>query len=355
MNMKPRQHHLKVLEIYRPQIVPLTDNLTAAVFSLMKILPAEFCLRRALEEELLNPQSLVVETSSGNMALGLAIVCNCMGYGLRIVTDYAVDDCLRRRMEYLGATVEIVPAPAANGGYQQARLDRLHQIRQERPEHWWLNQYDNPANPGAYGGFAGQLVEALGHIDCLVGAVGSGGSVCGTTTYLRELFPQMHTVGVDTFGSVLFGQPDQPRALRGLGNSILPGNLDHTLFDEVHWVSAAEAFAATRMLHRQTALFSGGTSGACWLAARYWAARNPKARVVCIFPDDGHRYNETIYNNDYLRANRLLLEELPQAPREVQHPTDAGPAWSRMIWGRRSYKDVVGELAVGVGHRTCRG
>src|SRR5258708_21276709 len=173
------------------------------------------------------------------MALGLAIVCNLRGYGLTIVSDYACDVGLQRRLRGLGATVEIVPAPSSTGGYQRARLDRLEEVRSQNRDSWWVNQYDNPGNPQAYGAFAAQLVGALGKIDCLVGTVGSGGSMCGTTGYLRELFPELHAVGIDTFGSVLFGQPDGPRQLRGLGNSLLPKNLDHTIFDEIHWVSAA--------------------------------------------------------------------------------------------------------------------
>jgi len=330
-----------VLQSYQARLVPLETNLTAAVFPFMKMFPAEFCLRQAREEGLLKSQTLVVETSSGNMALGLAIACNLYGYRLAIVSDYACDGFLRRRLEDLGARVEIVAAPAAKGGYQQARLDKLLEIREETPDHWWVNQYDNPGNPGAYSFFAAQLVEALGQIDCLVGTVGSGGSMCGTAGYLRELFPEMTTVGVDTFGSVLFGQPDSVRKLRGLGNSVLPKNLDHTAFDEVHWVSAAEAYKATRMLHQQTSLFCGGTSGAAWMVARYWARQNPKARVACMFPDDGYRYTDTIYSDDYLSKENLCLEELPGAPRIVNHPVEAGTAWSCMQWGRRKYSEIV--------------
>ena len=199
-----------------------------------------------------------------------------------------------------------------------------------------VNQYDNPGNPGAYSFFAAQLVENLGHVDCLVATVGSGGSACGTSGYLRELFPGMQTIGIDTFGSVLFGQPDQTRKLRGLGNSVLPRNLDHKTFDEVHWVTAAEAYKATRVLHQQTTLFCGGTSGAAWLVARQWARKNPKAQVVCIFPDDGYRYVDSIYSDEYLWKENLWLPELPEAPRQVTHPLDAGPSWSCMNWGRRS-------------------
>jgi cysteine synthase len=330
-----------VIGCYQPQMVPLEQNLVAAVFPLMKIYPAEFCLRQAKEAGWIESQSLIVESSSGNMAMGLAIVCCLRGYRLVIVSDHACDPMLRRRLEDLGTRVEIVSTPAATGGLQSARLARLEEIRNEVKNHWWVNQYDNPCNPGAYGSFAAQLVGSLGRIDCLVGAVGSGGSMCGTAAYLRDLYPELTVVGVDTFGSVLFGQPDKPRKLRGLGNSIFPKNLDHQIFDEVHWVTAAEAFLAARLLHRNTALFCGATSGAAWMVAANWARRHPRAKVVCIFPDDGYRYIDTVYNDEYLAANDLHLETLPLAPLEVGHPLAAGPIWSSMQWGRRSLAEMV--------------
>lgn len=330
-----------VIGCYQPQLVPLEQNLVAAVFPLMKIYPAEFCLRQAKESGWIQSQSLIVESSSGTMAMGLAIVCRLRGYRLVIVSDYACDTLLRRRLEALGTRLEIVSAPAAVGGLQAARLARLEEIRNEVKDHWWVNQYDNPCNPGAYGSFAAQLVGSLGHIDCLVGTVGSGGSMCGTADYIRNLYPGLTVVGVDTFGSVLFGQKDKPRQLRGLGNSIFPKNLDHRAFDEVHWVSAAEAFHAARLLHRKTALLCGPTSGAAWMVASHWASRHPQAKVVCIFPDDGYRYIDTVYNDSYLTTNNLRLETLPAEPMEVAHPLAAGLAWSRMQWGRRTLSQVV--------------
>ena len=306
----------------------------------MKIYPAEYCLRCAARDGALSHNTLVVETSSGTMALGLAIVCNRTGQRLTIVSDYACDPALKARLEDLGAQVEIVSEPAPVGGYQRSRLDRLEQIKSDSADHWWVSQYDNPCNPAAYAGFAAQLVEELGEIDCLVGTVGSGGSMCGTSAYLRTIFPDLKVVGVDTLNSVLFGQPDGPRMLRGLGNSLMPRNLDHTSFDEVHWVTAAEAFTATRMLHRASALFRGGTSGAAWMVARYWAAQNPDCRVACIFPDDGNRYIHTIYNDSYLIDNHLLLHELSAKPRIISDPIDAGPGWSAMYWDRRRFTDL---------------
>jgi len=331
----------QILRPYKPALVGLETNLVAAVFPLMKIYPAEYCLRCAARDGAVSGNTLVIETSSGTMALGLAIVCNRMGRRLTVVSDYACDAALKTRIEDLGARVEIVSEPAPVGGYQRSRLDRLEQIKGDTPDHWWLRQYDNPGNPSAYAPFAAQLVEELGQIDCLVGTVGSGGSMCGTSTYLRTIFPDLKVVGVDTFKSVLFGQPDGPRALRGLGNSLMPRNLNHTSFDEIHWVSAAEAYTATRILHRSSALFRGGTSGAAWMVARYWAAQHPDSRVVCIFPDDGTRYIHTIYNDSYLVDNNLLLSELPLKPRIVDDPTEAGPSWSAMYWDNRHYSDLT--------------
>jgi len=332
-----------VIGCYQAQLVPLEQNLVAAVFPLMKIHPAEFCLRQAKEAGWIESQTLIIESSSGNMAMGLAVVCCLRGYRLVIVSDNACDPMLRRRLEDLGTRVELISAPAATGGLQSARLARLEEIRVKVKDHWWVNQYDNPCNPGAYGSFAAQLVRSLGRIDCLVGTVGSGGSMCGTATYLRDLYPDMTVVGVDTFGSVLFGQPDKSRKLRGLGNSILPKNLDHKVFDEVHWVTAAEAFLATRLLHRKTALFCGATSGAAWMVATNWAKRHTHAKVVCIFPDDGYRYVDTVYNDSYLAANGLYLETLPAGPFEVDHPLAAGPTWSAMHWCRRSLSEAASD------------
>ena len=330
-----------ILNAYTPRLVSLGNDITAAVFQFMKVFPAISCLKRAHEDGLVTSRSLIIESSSGNMALGLALACNLSGNPLTIVSDYACDAGLRQRIEHLGARVELVSKPSSIGGYQQARLSRLAEIRAENPDHWWVDQYDNPDNPGAYSFLAEQIVGTIGQIDCLVGTVGSGGSVCGTATFLRELFPEMTTVGVDTFGSVLFGQQDEMRELRGLGNSLLPQNLDHSVFDEVHWVGAAEAYTATRLLHRETSLFCGGTSGAAWMVARYWAARNRGARVVCIFPDDGHRYIQTIYNDQYLHYKKLWRVRLPESPVVVKDPGLANSGWSCMQWGRRSYVDAL--------------
>ena len=325
-----------------PRIVHLGPNLYGAAFSLMKLLPARHILDRASEDGLLEPGTVVIESTSGTFGLALAMECRLRGRPLVLVSDPAVDPALRRRMRDLGAAVDIVSEPADVGGYQRARLDRLAELCARHPRHFLPAQYSNPENPGAYAMLADEIAATLGWADILVGPVGSGGSMCGTAAGLRDLLGRdVRAVAVDTPGSVLFGQRDAPRRIRGLGNSLMPGNLDHTAFDEVHWVSDREGFAATRALHRRHALYMGPTSGAAWMVAQWKARLEPDARVVVLLPDEGHRYQNTVYDDTWLRRHGLRLRRLPSRPVEVDTPGDGGPEWSWLRWNRRPLTAVV--------------
>ena len=338
-----RKHHNSVCDAYElPKLIRLGENFYGASFFLMKLLPARFMLDRAREAGLINRGSLIIETTSGTFGLGLAIVCALHGYRLILVSDPVIDVHLKRRLEDLGACVEIVKESASVGGYQRARLDRMAKLQEQHPNNYWPSQYHNPHNSESYAPLAELLTESIGQIDCLVGTVGSGGSMCGTSFYLRQIFSHMQAIGIDTQGSILFGQPDKERVLRGLGNSLMPKNLDHSTFDQVHWISAAEAFHATRLLHRKHGLYMGGTSGAAYLVAQRWAKLNPRASVVCLLPDEGYRYSDTIYCDEWLAANKLVLSNV-QDPVLVEHPLDVGSQWSYMKWGRRTYEEVVNQ------------
>jgi cysteine synthase len=331
-----------------PRIVWLRPNLIGLAFPLMKLLPARFIIRKALESEELRPGGLIAESTSGTFGLALAMVARLRGHPLILVSDPAVDPPLLRRMQDLGATVHIIREAGASGGYQGARLALLERVLAEHPGSFWPRQYSNPNNPASYAPCVEQLAHAAGAIDCLIGTVGSGGSVCGMASYLRLMFPELAVLGVDTHGSVIFGQPDAGggRALRGLGNSIMPPNVDHTTFDEVYWVGAAEAFLATRRLHQEHALFMGATSGAAWLVADRWARENPDALGAVILPDEGYRYQDTVYDDAWIQERGLLLDALPDEPVETDHPLRATAPWASYRWGRRAYAEVMDPGAV---------
>jgi len=146
---------------------------------------------------------------------------------------------------------------------------------------------------------------------------------------------------------VIFGQSDagSGRLLRGLGNSLMPPNVDHTAFDWVHWVGAAEAFRATRELHRAHAMFMGPTSGAAYLVADWYARRNPDALCAVILPDEGYRYQDTVYDDAWLEAQGAKLDVLPREPVEWERPHDGTDPWAYYHWNRRTFAEATGEHA----------
>lgn len=324
-----------------PRIVRLGKGLFGASFFLMKLLPARFMLERAAERGQLKPGATICESSSGTFGLALAMLAAQRGYRLILVSDWALDRHLHRRLIELGAEVTIVDKPAASGGLQQARLERLECFLRDVPDSYWPSQYYNPDNPLSYAKLAEQLIDRIGRPDCLVGPVGSGGSMCGTSRFLRTLFPELHAVGVDTPNSVLFGQPSGRINLSGLGGNILPSNVDHSQFDEVHWLTPAEAFHATHELHRTHGLFMGPTSGAAYRVGEWWSRNHPGKTVVAIFPDEGHRYVETVYDQKWLGTIAGWPGPIREEPMAVAAPTDPMPEWSRFMWNRRSLKEVL--------------
>ncbi|MEV6521809.1 cysteine synthase family protein [Longispora sp. NPDC051575] len=341
--MTIRTGYEEATEAYQlPRLVRLGPNLYGACFTLMKMIPARYILRRALAEGRLPAESTIVETTSGTFGLALAMQAVHLDRKLILVSDPVVDERLYRRLTDLGAVVERVPASAgaAPGGYQAARLDRLHEIRAEHPGSFWPEQYSNPDNPRSYAAVAELVLESLGQVDCLVGPVGSGGSMTGTSTYLRAVLPECRAIAVDTHHSILFGHPDGHRELRGLGMGLMPENLDHTVFDEVHWTAAGAAYQATRTLHRRHGLFMGPTSGAAYLVADWWARRNPRGLTVVMLPDEGYRYQDTVYDDAWLAAAGHT-DPPPAEPDALDDPTRADGIWTRYDWNRRSHAEVM--------------
>lgn len=327
--------------ILLPDLIEVGPALIAAAFRLMKLIPAKYVVEKAWRDGMVDPEVGVVETSSGTYALGLGMVCAELGLPFHVFGDAVIDAGLRRRLEALGGHVEVVSKNARSANLQRLRMQALRQFRRQHPTAFWPRQYDNPDNRLAYAIFADHLLKRVGRQFTLVGTVGSGGSTCGTIQALRLINPAIRLIGVDTFGSVLFGLPNGERTLRGLGNSLHPKNLRHECFDEVHWVSAAEAFGHTRMLHGQAGLYMGPTSGAAYQVARWVAVGDKTNPVVFIAADDGYRYQDTVYDDAWLAARGLAAPRLDVTPVTVASPTDARAPWAQMAWRRRTLQEVV--------------
>ncbi|MCX6049609.1 MAG: pyridoxal-phosphate dependent enzyme [Chloroflexi bacterium] len=335
----------------RPNIIQLQSNLVAAQFDLMKIVPARFILENALKTGLLKEGGLVVESSSGTFALGLAIVCANLGLRLSLVTGQ-LEEALEWRLRHLGASIEKVYSGSGYmGGIQQKRLDRLSQVMADTPGSFWPRQYDNPLHPVAYAALAESLAKSLGEIDFLVASVGSGGSITGFARILRKSNPDLKVIAVDHNLSVLFG-PTSGEAtplcrecyepLLGMGSDIVIPNVDHTQVDEVHWVPVAQMINAIHHIHRHYGLLLGPTAGAAYSIADWIARSHPASKVLTIFPDHGIRYVKTVYNGEWLNQRAEELQRTWDQPKRVESPTAVGSDWAIYPWGRRSYPEVLG-------------
>ncbi|MBP5941318.1 pyridoxal-phosphate dependent enzyme [Streptomyces acidiscabies] len=284
----------------------------------MKDRVARSMLLEARRTGVLREGAPIVESSSGTMALGVALVGTALGHPVHIVTDPRIDAITLAKLRALGCEVHVVAAMTSHG-WQSARLEELERLMAGLPGAFWPQQYSNPDNPGAYRLLAEEIEEDLGAVDVLVGSVGSGGSLCGTARALRRAYPQLRVVGVDSVGSVLFGQPDVPGRLQsGLGNSLLPKNLDRRVVDEVHWLNDREAFESTRALAREQQVFAGNTSGSVYRVLMHVASQAaPGTRIVGILPDRGDRYVDTVYDDEFWARKELASLEAREAPEAV--------------------------------------
>ncbi len=333
---------IELIEV--PKVLKLSDNLYALKFDLMKLLPARYIIEKALENGELTKDMTVVESSSGTFALGLALVCSKHKIKLIIIGDPAIDKKLKSKLEMLGTIVEIIE-PIEGIGIQKLRLDRLYEIKNGSNNMYWPNQYDNPRNSESYGLVADLIKSTMGKLDCLIGPVGSGGSMCGIGRYLRESNKDLNMIGLDTHASVLFGQNDGPRPFRGLGNSVYPKNLKQHMFDEIHWINANHAYLACKVMYKGTGMFMGGTSGASYLTGVLWSKTNSDKKTLIILPDEGYRYEDTIYNDEWLKLNNQYANNLPKVPVLVDDPLNCKRIeWNYMHWNRREIEHVQLEL-----------
>lgn len=319
-----------------PFLIHLAQNHYVLSFPLMKLMPARYILEKAMKSGAIKSDTTIVESTSGTFGMALAQVCLEMDLPLILVADAAVDTSWKARIEKLGAKVHIVDEPPNSQGVQRARLDKLMEIRSSLSHSFWPQQYDNPDNPNSYRSLARDLLDTIADLGTLVGTVGSGGSMCGLGAAMRSEAQSSRIVGVDTHGSVLFGHVEAPRNLRGLGNSLHPKNVDQKLFDEVHWVTAAEAYCSAVVLNEQYGLYKGPTSGAAYLVGNWMAQKEEEKSVLTILPDDGFRYSATTHNDEWRQKNGFVLDHLPSAPELVSDPRNCSARWSMMMWNRRS-------------------
>lgn len=261
---------------------------------------------RALDAGLIRPGGTIVESSSGNLGVALALVARSMGLSFTCVADPHMPRASRALIEALGGTVHAVDQPDENGNHLRARIRTAEALGNE-PNTFWTNQYHNDDNPAAYSGLVDEIVRDIPTgVDWIVLPVGTGGLATGVARSLRERGSTTRVRAVDAVGSVSFGQVARRRHQIGIGAAIRPRHVEPDLYDEVVFVDDATAFWHVRHLASRHQVFAGGSSGAAYAAALDLAASLPSdAAIMVVMPDRGDRYLDTIFCDDWLRSKGL--------------------------------------------------
>lgn len=281
----------------------------------MKDRPARFIVERGLREGTLRPGMRLVESTSGNFGVALAMVARLRQLQFTAVVDPNIAPANLRLLEIYGADVQMVTDTDHTGGYLGSRVHRARQLAASSPTTVWINQYANELNWRAYYETVGaEILTALdGPVDYLVCAVSTTGSVLGLARRLRERWPALRVVAVDAVGSVIFGGAPGHRGIPGYGASRVPEILDASEIDDVVHVDDLEAAGGCHRLVATEGILGGGSCGAVVAAITRLLPDLPRpCRLLTLLPDRGERYLDLVYDDDWLQrlADRLGPREL---------------------------------------------
>ena len=274
--------------------------------SSIKLKAAAEMVKAAERDGTLTPDSILVESSSGNLGVALSMLTANKGYRFVCVTDSRCNPATMRLMRVLGAEVHVVTEAAANGGgLLGARLEHVRALCASDERYLWMNQYANPANPRAhFRTTAPAIAERFPNLDVLFVGAGTCGTLMGCARYMHEWRRSVQIVAIDTIGSVIFGGPPGPRQIPGLGTAVRLPQLDESYVDDVVMVPEVETIRTCRRLAKRGFLF-GGSTGTVVSGALDWLSRNDTGELttVAISPDLGEHYLETVYTDEWVEEN----------------------------------------------------
>lgn len=267
----------------------------------MKDRPAFNIIKSAVDAGDIKPGGTVIESSSGNMGIGLAQACRYFGLNFICVVDPRANGQNIAIMRAFGARIETVEDKGTYDSLLAARISRVHELLQRTPGAFWSNQYENMHNPDAYASMMDEIVTDIGSMDVLFCATGTCGTLRGCTDYIAKHNLPTKVMAVDARGSVIFGGQAGERLIPGHGSSITPPLLQPGSATKVFRVSDAESVEGCRMLFDRESIMAGGSTGAIVHALQSWQKNiTTKMKVVIIIGDRGEHYLDTIYNDAWV-------------------------------------------------------
>jgi cysteine synthase A len=268
---------------------------------------ASYIIKRLLDDNIINKDTTLIESSSGNFGVALSAYSKINGLKFICVIDQNTSPVNEMLIKASGAITIKITKPDMYGGYLLNRIAKVKEIITQTPNIYWVNQYGNPLNAEAYNKTLGREIceEAPNEIiDYVFMGVSSGGTITGVSQRVKEKFPLAKLIAVDIFGSVIFGGAPMKRYIPGIGSSMAPKILQSALIDDVVFVNEIETVKCCKELLQEHNIFAGGSSGSVFAAIKkYFSCRKNKKpiNVVCIFPDRGERYCNTVYNEGWCK------------------------------------------------------
>jgi cystathionine beta-synthase len=274
-------------------------------------------IEEAEEKGLIKTGGTIVEGTSGNTGMGLALGAIVKGYKLICVST---DKQSKEKFDVLrGVGAEVVVCPTdVPPEDPRSYYSTAARIAKETPNSWYVNQYDNPANSKAHFESTGPEIweQTKGKITHFVVGVGTGGTISGVGKFLKKMNPKIKVWGIDTYGSVFkkyheTGEFDEneiyPYVTEGIGEDILPKNVDFSVIDQFEKVTDQDAAVFTRRLARQEGIFAGNSAGAAIKGLIQLKENFTKEDVIVVLlHDSGSRYIGKIYNDDWMRSKKFI-------------------------------------------------
>lgn len=279
----------------------------------MKDRPAYNIIREGLRSGAIRPDSVIIESSSGNMGIGLAQACSYFGLMFICIVDSKTTLQNRRLLEAYGAKVDLVDKPdPQTGEYLQARLNRVKELLTKYKNAFWPNQYANKHNSDAHHQTMKEIATTLkGRIDFVFCATSTCGTLRGCCEYIREHGLAVQLVAVDAVGSVIFGGQSAKRLIPGHGAAVRPALYQPDLADRCIHVTDLDCIVGCRLLARREAILMGGSSGAIIMAVKKLAPSIPAgATCAVVLPDRGERYLDTVYSDSWVEEHIGLVSHL---------------------------------------------
>ena len=276
---------------------------------------AKYMIEKAEREGRLKDGQLILENSSGNTALGMALMAIQKGYRLKVVVRDSISKEKINQLLALGVDVHTVDStlpPESPESYNNITAT----IAENTPGCFFPDQHNNRENNEShYHGTGPEIWEQMeGRIDYFIAGMGTGGTIGGVAKFLKEKDPKVRVIGIDPEGSIFYDYfhskkmvESKSYLIEGLGDEFLIKCADFTNIDDMYRVTDREAFAHTRKLVREEGILAGGSSGAAlWGSLKLARTLDHPARIVTVFPDSASRYLSTIFNDAWMGKNGLL-------------------------------------------------